>query len=169
MSALDGIEVRPGTAREADACVELWLTALTTRDGEEQGAPVRERARSKFTLPGAELLVASRPAAVGADHSAPGLLGFALTSDRGQGVVRLELFATRPDASGLGVGRALLGRVLADAEDAGAVLVELDARVSNARAIAVYEAAGFRPEGDPRPHPLGGDPVVRYALPIVGA
>ncbi|WIB68041.1 GNAT family N-acetyltransferase [Curtobacterium sp. MCBD17_035] len=166
MSALDGIQVRPGTAIEADACVDLWLAALTDRDGEDQGAPVRERARSKFALPGAELLVATRTGDCGAGSE---IVGFAVTSDRGDAVVGLELFATRPDARGLGVGRALLERVLAEAEASGAVLVELESRVTNARAIAVYEAAGFRPEGDPVPHPLGGDPVVRYALPVVGA
>jgi [ribosomal protein S18]-alanine N-acetyltransferase len=48
---------------------------------------------------------------------------------------------------GQGVGRLLLGSALAAARASGAELVALEVRVTNADAIALYLAAGFREVG----------------------
>ena len=50
-----------------------------------------------------------------------------------------------PDARRQGLGRALLDRFVGDAQRAGAEQMFLEVRVSNAAAIALYQAASFAP------------------------
>ena len=56
----------------------------------------------------------------------------------------LANLAVAPSARGRGVGRQLLTGVVATARGAGIEHVYLEVRQSNARAIALYESAGFR-------------------------
>ncbi len=51
--------------------------------------------------------------------------------------------AVNPSGRGKGVGRAMLERVLADAEQAGAVAVSLEVRHDNAPARHLYASLGF--------------------------
>ena len=39
------VVVRPATADETDACVDLWAAAVAARDGGPEDPAVRERAR----------------------------------------------------------------------------------------------------------------------------
>lgn len=59
----------------------------------------------------------------------------------------LANLAVAPAARGLGVGRALIGDVLAAARASGVARLFLEVRESNGRAITLYEAAGFRTVG----------------------
>ncbi|MFN0149842.1 MAG: ribosomal protein S18-alanine N-acetyltransferase [bacterium] len=52
--------------------------------------------------------------------------------------------AVARDCQGSGVGRALLGEMLAMAEPESLVCATLEVRMSNSRAIALYEGHGFR-------------------------
>jgi ribosomal-protein-alanine N-acetyltransferase len=58
-------------------------------------------------------------------------------------VVQVMTIGVREALQGRGVGRALLGAILAQAVDLGAGAVLLEVRVDNARAIELYERAGF--------------------------
>lgn len=58
-------------------------------------------------------------------------------------VVQVMTLGVRGAAQGRGVGRAMLGAIVAQARDLGASAVLLEVRVDNARAIALYDRAGF--------------------------
>jgi ribosomal-protein-alanine N-acetyltransferase len=61
------------------------------------------------------------------------------------GEAQLLNLSVVPDARRRGFGRALLRRFVADARRLGAEQLFLEVRVSNAPAIALYEAEGFEP------------------------
>jgi ribosomal protein S18 acetylase RimI-like enzyme len=69
-----------------------------------------------------------------------------------------------PEARGLGGGRALLEAIVAHARERGAHKVELEVWPDNARAIALYESAGFEAEGLRRDHYRRRDGTLRSAL-----
>lgn len=48
-----------------------------------------------------------------------------------------------PEYQGRGYGKALLARMMADARASAARLMHLEVRLSNARALTMYEKAGF--------------------------
>lgn len=56
---------------------------------------------------------------------------------------RVYGLAVDPEARGLGLGRALLGRLLAALRRGGATRIALEVREGNAAAISLYEAHGF--------------------------
>lgn len=90
--------------------------------------------------------------------------GFALVFQPGPpGVLDLAM-ALRPEARGRGAGRALLEAALAHARSHGAHKVELEAWTDNARAIALYSAAGFAVEGVRRNHYRRRDGSLRSTL-----
>lgn len=72
--------------------------------------------------------------------------GFALVWHAADEVHLLDL-AVDPGARRRGVGRALVGAVLADAREKQARLVLLEVRRSNEAAIALYRSAGFSENG----------------------
>jgi ribosomal-protein-alanine N-acetyltransferase len=63
---------------------------------------------------------------------------------------------------GVGIGRALLRALLAEADGRGCRHVDLEVRADNARAIGLYESHGFRPVGVRRGYyqPSGADALV---------
>lgn len=58
-------------------------------------------------------------------------------------VVQVMTIGVRGTAQGAGVGRALLAAIVGQARDLRASAVLLEVRVDNARAIELYERAGF--------------------------
>ena len=141
--------------RTADACVDLWVSAVAARDGVPASDAVRDRARSKFSAERVALVVAD-------DGEAP--VGFALVTAPGTGgapseAAYLSLLAVDPQAQGHGLGRRLLAAAVAAAADAGFPRCELHALDDNAPALALYASAGFRPDGEPFPHALSGRPT----------
>jgi L-phenylalanine/L-methionine N-acetyltransferase len=71
--------------------------------------------------------------------------------------VRLLGIAIAPDWQGRGVGRALMQRLLAWADDwAGVLRIELQVHVDNERAQALYRSLGFVEEGRHRGYALKG-------------
>ncbi|TCK25968.1 GNAT family N-acetyltransferase [Pseudonocardia endophytica] len=90
--------------------------------------------------------------------------GFALVFPPGPtGVLDLAM-ALLPEARGRGAGRALLDTALAHARANDVHKVELEAWVDNARAIALYTAAGFVVEGVRRDHYRRRDGSLRSTL-----
>ena len=60
--------------------------------------------------------------------------------------LHINTIAVRPEFRGRGIGRQLLAFVLNDARERGARRALLEVRASNAAAIALYSAFGFRTE-----------------------
>jgi putative acetyltransferase len=79
------------------------------------------------------------------------------------GVLSLGM-AILPEARGRGGGRALLEAILEHARGCGAHKLELEVWPDNARAIALYAAAGFEVEGLRREHYRRRDGSLRSAL-----
>jgi len=63
---------------------------------------------------------------------------------RGSGVARLYSIAVAPEHAGAGVGRLLLAEAEDVAYDKDRMILRLEVRDDNARAIRVYEKAGYR-------------------------
>ena len=72
--------------------------------------------------------------------------------------------AILPDARGRGGGRALLAAVQEHARASGAHKISLEVWTDNARAIALYAAAGFEVEGLRRDHYRRRDGSLRSTL-----
>lgn len=77
------------------------------------------------------------------DGAAAGYVGCQTVLDEGY----ITNVAVSPDCRRQGVGRALVAALKARAAQAGLAFVTLEARASNAPAIALYEGAGFRRVG----------------------
>ena len=69
-------------------------------------------------------------------------------------------------ATGIGVGRELMAAAVAGLAEMGYGRAVLWVLVANARARRFYEAAGWRHDGEIRPHPVGDIelPVTRYSI-----
>lgn len=93
--------------------------------------------REELGAPGRTYLAAEL-----AGEAAPGLVGYAGSWWDGD-VVQVMTVGVRGAVQGRGVGRALLGAIVARARDLGASAVLLEVRVDNERAIDLYERAGF--------------------------
>ena len=78
-------------------------------------------------------------------------LAWARLADEEPTVALVYQMWVAPERRGQGVGRALLDMAVDWARMAGAHTVRLDVTVSNRPAVALYERAGFRPVGDPKP------------------
>ena len=61
------------------------------------------------------------------------------------GIGHVEPLGVRPDFTGLGIAKALLGELLARFRALGAGLAQVEAAHHNEIAIHAYQAAGFRP------------------------
>ena len=77
------------------------------------------------------------------DGAAAGYVGCQTVLDEGY----ITNVAVSPDCRRQGIGRALVAALKARAAQAGLAFVTLEARASNAPAIALYEGAGFRRVG----------------------
>lgn len=98
-------------------------------EGELQALP------GDYVPPAGALLVAE----VGADIVA--MIAF---RPRGEGVCEMKRLFVRPSARGLGVGRALITRVMNDARAVGYREMRLDTLPVMGEAQAMYESFGFR-------------------------
>jgi ribosomal protein S18 acetylase RimI-like enzyme len=167
--------LRAATEAEAEACVDLWVAAVATRDGVPESDAVRSRARAKFAAQRVALVVAVAvavdpepdPTDAGSPSAAAGAVsGFALVTAPGNGMpgdpadaAYLSLLAVDPRAQGRGLGRSLLRAAVAEAARAGHPRCLLHALEDNEPALALYRSAGFRPVGASFPHALSGRPT----------
>jgi [ribosomal protein S18]-alanine N-acetyltransferase len=99
----------------------------------------------------------------------PGVLGFA--EDAGGMVLarvaadeaEILTLAVAPAARRQGIGRRLLAAAMQAAAQRGATALHLEVAAANAAALALYQAAGFRPVGRrPRYYPGGGDALLLH-------
>jgi putative acetyltransferase len=91
------------------------------------------------------------------------VVGHAAVQESVPGVLSIEM-AILPEARGRGGGRALVRAVQEHAKASGAHKVSLEVWTDNARAIALYAAAGFEVEGLRREHYRRRDGSLRSTL-----
>lgn len=126
-----GIEVRTMRAADIEAVVAIESEAFTTPWQPETFLDLLER-------PGVELIAM--------EDAAEGVIGYAVlwcVLDQGE----LANVAVAPGRRGQGLGRYLIGRVLHLARERGVKKVYLEVRASNAPALELYGAFGFRDVG----------------------
>jgi RimJ/RimL family protein N-acetyltransferase len=92
------------------------------------------------------------------------IVGNADVQEAGTPGVLVLGMALLPEARGRGGGRALLEAMIEHAQATGSHKLELEVWPDNARAIALYESAGFEVEGMRRDHYRRRDGSLRSAL-----
>ncbi len=168
----------PGS-RDVDDAARIWAEATAARDGGEEVAAL------SISRPVIAAVLASSPAAFlliarSQDGTAVGFAAVrpavgprarparpvdAWSRSRAEvSGAELAYFGVRPSSWGRGVGvqllRALRDRLTAGGYRRAKLLVYAD----NVRAIELYEQLGWRPAGQPAPHPRTGKPEQRYEL-----
>lgn len=95
--------------------------------------------------------------------------GYAIVLFRkGSGVARLYSIAVAPGFEGKGVGRALLDAAEKAAFDHDRMMLRLEVRQDNARAIAIYEKAGYHRIGQEPGYYEDGATALRYEKALRG-
>jgi RimJ/RimL family protein N-acetyltransferase len=148
-------------ARNEDATAMARVMAAVAEEGwiaTEPPVDIEARAqRFRETIEG------EGPGALWVLEDGGQVVGNAGVQEAGPGVLSLGM-AILPDARGRGGGRALLEAIVEHARCCGAHKLELDVWPENARAVALYAAAGFEVEGFRRDHYRRRDGSLRSAL-----
>lgn len=75
-------------------------------------------------------------------------------NDRQTRTAFMTLLAVKPASQGAGIGRKLMEQCLRTAAGTGMEWVRLEVNKENRRGIALYEAYGFRPDGQETEHTI---------------
>ena len=146
--------IRTARASDIDALVAIE-NAVFTADRIS-----RRSFRQLIERETAETLVADLEGGVG---------GYAMVLFRkGSGVARLYSIAVAPAHGGSGVGRALLEAAEDAAFENDRLLLRLEVRADNPRAIAVYERGGYRHIGREADYYADGMEALRYEKTLRG-
>jgi GNAT superfamily N-acetyltransferase len=159
-SQLPGITLRPAVAGDAQAIGALFDAAV--RDGWTFLGEVAQR--PMFTPQQWDELVADHAppkALLVATDDAHGVVGFTAVHPE---VGEMFLLFVHPAHAGRGIGRALLNAAHDVLRAAGCTEVFLFTEERNARALAVYVAAGYRPDGQVRESDFHGEPLRELRL-----
>jgi ribosomal protein S18 acetylase RimI-like enzyme len=145
--------IRPARAADIDALVAIENAAFT-------GDRISRRSfRKLIERDSAETLVADDGV----------VRGYAMVLFRkGSGMARLYSIATAPGAAGMGVGRRLLEAAEDAAYDHDRLVLRLEVREDNARAISIYEKAGYRRIGREPDYYEDGASALRYEKTLRG-
>jgi putative acetyltransferase len=143
------VTLRPYTAADEDAAIELWRRTWTQHypriDFNARVAWWRERWRQEL-VPVAAIVLAERDGQ---------LVGFVTVDPK---TMYLDQIVVAPEAWGLGAARALLDEAKRISPRGLDLLVNKD----NARAIRFYEKHGFAYAGEDK-NPVSGKPVNRMS------
>lgn len=146
------VDIREGSDRDIEQCVDLWTRIIVNRDGPSVLPDVQGHAQAAF----ARRIV--RFAVIGLEPMA-----FALTLVRDDQTALLSRLCVSPAETSRGLGGALVADAVRHARIAGFPRIELDVRVTNTRAIALYTRAGFSASSPPWDFD-GGDPMLTMSL-----
>lgn len=142
------VDIRPARGTDIDALVAIENAAFAT------DRISRRSFRQLIERETARMLIADIGGAVA---------GYCLLLFRkGSGVARLYSIAAAPDHAGSGVGRRLLEAAEEAAFDHERLLIRLEVREDNARAISVYERSGYRRIGREAGYYEDGQAALRY-------
>jgi GNAT superfamily N-acetyltransferase len=144
---LDSLRIRPATAEDAEAIAEVFLAA-----GRAAWGFAGEAALTAMQAPpmrGGELVA----------EDADGVVGFVTPAE-----CEVDLLYTHPRVWGGGAGRALLLAAEAALREAGCSELTLWTEERNERARRVYQASGWRLDGEVREREWNGAPLreLRY-------
>lgn len=141
-------DIRPARASDVDALDVIEVAVFAT------DRISRRSFRQLIDRGTAETLVAEVDGKV---------VGYAMVLfRRGSGVARLYSIAVSPDVSGQGVGRLLLEAAEDIAFEHDRMLLRLEVREDNARAIRIYENGGYRNIGSEPDYYEDGATAIRY-------
>ena len=126
VSSIEAVRIRPAGAGDLDAIHGIEVASFTD-------AWRREGFRDLILGGSAQVLVA---------ESGNEVVGFAVTYAAADEAEIANVAVSKP-ARRRGIGRALVDFVIADASRAGAVVIHLEVRESNAAARGLYAARGF--------------------------
>jgi len=155
-----GHAVRSATAADLDRLVAI----------EEAAFPADRISRRSFRAlvdreTAETLVIEARP---GAGEAAV-VLGYAMVLfRRGTALARLYSIAVHPDAAGRGYGGVLLEAAEEAAFDHDRLLLRLEVREDNSRAIALYEKRGYRPIGRAPDYYADGTAALRFEKTLRG-
>jgi L-amino acid N-acyltransferase YncA len=145
------MRIEPMTGAHADGVLAIYQAGI-----DEGNATFETRAPSwpEFSaarLPGHRFVALGGPAAGGQDPAGQHVLGWVAVSPVSArpvyaGVVEHSVYVHR-HARGRGIGRALLGALIASAEAAGIWTIESGIFPENTASLALHQAAGFRVVG----------------------
>lgn len=145
--------LRSGTTEDADACAGVWERALRERDGE---APADlEHVRRRVGAGQGRLRLA-----LDDDRE---VLGFAFVLRAGADAL-LSHLAVAPEAQRRGIAAELVRDAASHARALRAPRLLLEVRTGNTAARSLYARLGFLVLQQPRPHPLGGQPLQLLGL-----
>jgi ribosomal protein S18 acetylase RimI-like enzyme len=152
-----------GQAPLIDAAAQIWAEATAARDGRAEVAALEDSRpviQDVLDRSNRALLLIARSA----DGTAAGFAAIEPVADRSESTAEIAYFGVSPRLWGQGVGESLLREAQQRLKATGYARVELSVYVANKRATALYERVGWRPVGEPTPHPRTGKPEQRYEL-----
>jgi ribosomal protein S18 acetylase RimI-like enzyme len=151
-----------GTRTHLDEAARLWAEATSTRDGDDDVAPL------KISRPIIQRVLDNSPRAfllVVLDAHAE-TVGFAAVAPVPDDAALAELHyvGVSPRIWGGGVGKYLMRAIPAELETRGFSSARLTVYAHNSRAVRLYEQMGWRRHGEPKPHPRSGKLEQEYRL-----
>lgn len=133
---------RAGTEGDFLRCAEIWMRAVSVRDGTRTDPQMKHRALAKLTIPGSVVSVA---------EAGTNIYGFALALEKDPnhkaGRAHLSLLAVDPTYQSHGLGRALLTGITERLVSEGFTEVTLGVLEENLAARKIYEDAGWEVTG----------------------
>lgn len=142
------VRIRAALAADIDALVAIENTAFST---------------DRISRRSFRLLIENDTAAVLAADRGTGPLGYCVVLyRRGSAVARLYSIATAADVAAQGIGRILLEAAEDAAYENDRLILRLEVREDNPRAIALYEKNGYRRIGQEPDYYEDGATALRY-------
>jgi L-amino acid N-acyltransferase YncA len=146
------VRIAPMTVEHAGAVLAIYQAGIDEGDATFETAAPGWAAFSAARLPGHRFVALGAAGAVGSAGPADArVLGWAAVSPTSRrpayaGVVEHSVYVD-PGARGLGIGRSLLGRLIASTEAAGIWTIQAGIFPENTASVALHLAAGFRVVG----------------------